>query len=1413
MFRLDARLLWPQGLANWSGKIYESWRNHLADPLDNAEEKFSKEFLRYYIIGSECIVGSLLENQSEEPIPENLRLRLEQDLAELDYVQHGLPVDLQLRIHSLRFYFFCLVDNEDDVLYESGQITHIYNEHPGMIVFNSIPQYQIASRKYLDEYSSGINRNKELEELNQYYENKRYADIVELLLKTLESTCVTPGKETSRTPDKETQIDILIESLFHVDMYVKCLKWCTYALCSTFAKMIVDSETGDSKKLTPHCWMVIDSYLQTIESCLLNTEKHDFAETTFDTGSKLATVLIQILCIQIDQVSSSEMGFDQNLPWIILHKLIVWAESYVVMDLNKSWDQDEMKGSMSLLCSAHDYLGQKSCCTNQKGSLLNYTLDVFLPILLNEDKPCYADQIKSNLDQAIYCLFSHPSKKSRVRHLGDHGVSQVALTWERAVKLYQYIKPDKIPEHDDVKLLSISLDSESFLRRLFALIPLEVGIEKRREVAKLFVLGKKDKMKLKNLKKLPADLKDVLYLLADYCFKNSKDLDRAIDFFTLDISFNPERYDSWAALALAQASKMDQRLNSCKKLIPTKMLENTIAVETCFKKCLEMNDGNSNLWIEYGNFSYNVHSYISRTLQNNSEEMSLEDFEVLNSKKESLLSTALENYKQTLRIFEKDGIDENDVDERWLIHYMIGKIHEKTNSSIITSLNCYITSMNCLASNGAILPRKVNYNSPQSMSLETLEIYYRIHATILKHLVNQEAKLDLETREALYEIMKTVQLSKVYNTNAQENHTVRFSMKRKIEVSTAVEPVDKVPRSDESSTSIMRDVIEVMDTMIDEVDFCTDTSKHEVSKLTKLALSGLEDVAFHFFHHFKALYRLAHYHYNSDKVKNLGKVQKLLLAGANERNVLCPGLFFGRKPNQIFNDVWRIPISEIDRPGSFASHCSKSLMLLIDVLKSLGDLNTLTDIALQLRKPPTEENKFVHESDRLEVGTMANTYLFNSIKIMVNNVSVEKETLKPTVMLEIFKIYQKIQKQWPGKEKEMLTHLKELYSKIKGRTDKDKITNEEVIKFCNLETGRQRSNQSSRNQGISSPYAAQAYKPTTVVSQASPAPAYVEMNISKQAQISADIVKITTFQETSALSLPNMTNDIIAAQSNFKYSDSPRLVNGLFQTLKSLNQAQLRKLNFDLVKLDVISKFAFKIGLVASSVNDYAAKIRQIMNGTKPVVAKPTVTKPFATKPIITKPSVTQKKPVFTPATKTSGATNAQKINLGRPNQFKPNKMTPAQRNLKNFQMLLQQQQGSPVEAAKTMMASNNLTITSGIQKKAQTPQTTSSVSKPSAQIAAKPSIQTISPSVQVKSRFTSGIQAKSNLETVQRPGPSLSGQPSSPGTLKKLLPAGITLTMEKKAQVSPLNCIFNCIKQGWGAGAWCFWLLGAGAA
>ena len=278
--------------------------------------------------------------------------------------------------------------------------------------------------------------------------------------------------------------------------------------------------------------------------------------------------------------------------------------------------------------------------------------------------------------------------------------------------------------------------------------------------------------------------------------------------FSSNEIFSRERFDSWAALALAQGSKLDSKLNSCHLLQPPKMLTEIESVEMCYSECLRINGKNSNLWIEFGNFCYSIHSYITRTLDNNAEDLNFEVFEKLERKKEQFLKMSLQNYVKTLDIFEKEGLNENDVDERWLLLFMIGKIKEKQGHPLIQCLEFYQKSIGYLRKNKVIIPRKINYNNPQEFSIEALEVYYRIHSSILKNIAKAEREKKViaeETCRKYYEIMKTTQLDPIYTANSHKPKLERFSNKRKAARAEDGNPA-KMSREDETSTTIMRDV-------------------------------------------------------------------------------------------------------------------------------------------------------------------------------------------------------------------------------------------------------------------------------------------------------------------------------------------------------------------------------------------------------------------------------------------------------------------------------------------------------------------------------------------------------------------------------------------------------------------------------
>lgn len=61
----------------------------------------------------------------------------------------------------------------------------------------------------------------------------------------------------------------------------------------------------------------------------------------------------------------------------------------------------------------------------------------------------------------------------QVRYLKDHNVLPQKLSWQRAQQLYDFYRPDYIPEFDAYKLESITTETEGLLKRIVHLIPPE----------------------------------------------------------------------------------------------------------------------------------------------------------------------------------------------------------------------------------------------------------------------------------------------------------------------------------------------------------------------------------------------------------------------------------------------------------------------------------------------------------------------------------------------------------------------------------------------------------------------------------------------------------------------------------------------------------------------------------------------------------------------------------------------------------------------------------------------------------------------------------------------------------------------------------------------------------------------------
>ena len=74
-------------------------------------------------------------------------------------------------------------------------------------------------------------------------------------------------------------------------------------------------------------------------------------------------------------------------------------------------------------------LRRNGWCVSCDGELLLFTADVMTQELRRSSEEDEAHPYKGELEQIIeqcyYCLYGHPSKRTKAKHLQDHGVAQV----------------------------------------------------------------------------------------------------------------------------------------------------------------------------------------------------------------------------------------------------------------------------------------------------------------------------------------------------------------------------------------------------------------------------------------------------------------------------------------------------------------------------------------------------------------------------------------------------------------------------------------------------------------------------------------------------------------------------------------------------------------------------------------------------------------------------------------------------------------------------------------------------------------------------------------------------------------------------------------------------------------------------
>ncbi|KAM8797734.1 calcineurin-binding protein cabin-1 [Eudromia elegans] len=1145
---------WPPGLSEVVRSIYNSWRKHsnsLPNPLlRDSSNQHIKDMMLMSLSCMELQLDQwlLTKGKSSTVSPRNCPaasmngkfgpdfpgthflgdlLQLSFASSQRDLFEEGW-MEFVTRVYWLKARFLALQGDMEQALENYDICTEMLQNATAMqteagdacsivIRLPNLHVDSLVSLEEIDKNLKSLERCQSLEEIQRLYESGDYNAVVHLLRPTLCFNGYGRAKHlefVTSIPERPAQLLLLQESLLKLKDYKQCFECSEVALNEAIQQMI--NMTAASAKEE---WVATVTQLLTGIDSSLSSDCSILDESSLTPSLvRLTNNLIQIIdCSMAVQEEPKEPYVSSVLPWIILHRIIQHEEDAfrsLCCQQQQQQNQEEdvspdtpmLPPSLMLLNTAHEYLGRRSWCCNSDGALLKFYVQVLekeLAASTSEDTHPYKEELETALEQCFYCLYGFPSKKSKARYLEEHSVQQVDLTWEDALFMFEYFKPKTLPEFDSYKTSTVSADLANLLKKTATIVPRTDKPMLSLDTVSAYIEGTCSKAPSlpDGADYSPPVVTELYYLLADYHFKN-KEQSKAIKFYMHDICICPNRFDSWAGMALARASRIQDKLNSNELKSDGPIWKHSTPVLNCFKRALEIDSSNLSLWIEYGTISYALHSFASRQLKQWKSELPPEVVQQMEERRDSMLETAKLCFTSASRC-EGDG-DE----EEWLIHYMLGKIAEKQKQPPVVYLLHYKQAGHYLHEEAARYPKKIHYHNPPELAMEALEVYFRLHASILKLVGKPDSGVDAEI---LVSFMK--EASEGPFARGEEKNTPKVAEKEKTcmidedshsSAGTVPGPGTSLPsssgpgltsppytatpvdhdyvkckkprqqatpdeRSQDSTAAVLSDSSSTQD-MFNEPASSQDSLKKSYTekknsapcadalmphketpgsteeKITGKSEELLENPeSYHaaepsgqkvlldtqsasgnpiktaipppsqaqgdckkkpepcgdasefpqclpadleeqrkllteqciasfclclsrFPQHYKSLYRLAYLYTYSKTHKNLQWARDVLLGSGSPwqqlKHMPAQGLFCERNKTNFFNGIWRIPVDEIDRPGSFASHMNRSILLLLNVLSQLKDYNTLLKVSSMLQRTPDQGKKYLRDADR-----------------------------------------------------------------------------------------------------------------------------------------------------------------------------------------------------------------------------------------------------------------------------------------------------------------------------------------------------------------------------------------------------------------------------------------------------------------
>ncbi|XP_021709243.1 calcineurin-binding protein cabin-1 isoform X2 [Aedes aegypti] len=983
-------------------------------------------------------------------------------------------------------YVVAMYENKLDLaLNMLVQITSLVDDQPDFEVHLPNQQFNnFYNKTKIQKMIVSIKRQIDLNSVKDLYYTSSYDKIVNILEDSLiHSSDIQFGKGDLLSIS--TQIEILLESFWHLERYLDCLVWAEKSL-KYAVDLFVSIQNGSFLRRNDYARLInyVLPYIQVL------IEKSVDCTALFKNMARLIQSIHKLLTHLLDNQQEKQMFNHCTIEcwraWVIIY--------YVLQ--RRQW------------------------CSIGNNRFLFMMLDTIVPILRSPMFEPYRDMINDCLEQTTYCLYGYPPKKGRTRHLQDHESTSADLTWEKAVQLFEIYRPDILPEFNSYKIDSISADMEALLQHILLLMPDIYAVSPYTGPVIDFINGNANTFinhERDNL--LCLQIRSIYYILADYYFK-SRDFSKAIKYYTMDLTLEPTRFDSWAGISLSKASKCETMLNSAEELSYRPFLDETYSTIRCFKQSLKLNQHDPQVWVEYGSFAYNVSAFCSRYIKHDS--FSVDSASYLKCQQTYHLGIAYECFNKVNTEYSLDQKEDRNFeaneDEKWLYHYMLGKIAEKNKERPVVYLTHYLKAAKYLYECSATYPIKINHSNPSQLSIEALEVFYRTNAAIMKYtekhslICKQEAGLfkkilkeltvspfavnrakisDVALKKKLAEpvdvllidnrlpIAHKSDLTSNITTDNISSSTLDEKTFENKETKYNNDKLDYLSRraSQESNpitnTSTISNATSSMSSVSDsqssgsESDSTTDDelsiTPADRDSIFKDCIRNLEECVIRFPEHYKSIYRLAYHYLNAPgETKSLERCNQLLLGSykAALGNHVA-GLFTERRSNNFFNGIWRIPSSDIDRPGSFSTHLAKCVAILIETLKRNDDHETLLELAIQLYRRPDSDKEYLNDYDRNKLSLQAiQTCVIVYQHILKKSVARKDDTATLTLLVAIYKGYRKCVKTMQHKESfisDALIEAYKVYIQDKAKLPDSANLLDLAVKLCTYEINYRKS--------------------------------------------------------------------------------------------------------------------------------------------------------------------------------------------------------------------------------------------------------------------------------------------------------------------------------------------------------------------